>query len=149
MNSINKFSRHRSRKLALQALYQWQMADTDLTELNDQYIIEMNPKKVDIEYFRTLVYGVAQEALELDQTLSGHLDREVDQIGPIELTILRIGTYELKKRLEVPYRVVMNEAIELCKTYGPEQSHKYINSILDKISKETRQLEIQHDNDRV
>ena len=143
MNSINKYSRHRARKLALQALYQWQMAATDLIELNDQYIVEMNPKKVDIDYFRILVDGITQSASALDQTLSGYLDREFEQVGPIELTILRIGIYELKNRLEVPYRVVMNEAIELCKTYGPEQSHKYINGILDKITKETRQLEIQ------
>lgn len=142
MNSISKYSRHRARKLVLQALYQWQLANTDLTELNDQYIIEMNPKKVDIEYFRILVHGITQEAPALDQLLTPHLDRAFDQIGPIELAILRIGTYELSYRPEVPYRVVINEAIELCKTYGPEQSHKYINSILDKLARDIRKMEM-------
>lgn len=143
MSSINKFSRHRARKLVLQALYQWQLADTDLAELNDQYIVEMNPKKVDIDYFRVLTHGITQEAPALDQILAAHLDRAQDQVGPVELAILRIGIYELKNRPEVPYRVVMNEAIELCKTYGPERSHKYINGILDKIARETRKMEIQ------
>ena len=141
MSNIDKFARHRARKLALQALYQWHMADTDLIKLDTEYTLDANPKKVDIEYLQTLIHNVPKHCKELDALSAKHFDRDAEQVGPIELTILRIAAYEFSHRPEIPYKVVINEALELAKIYGPEQSFKYINGILDKVATETRSQE--------
>lgn len=143
MNKVDKFARHRARKLALQALYQWHMADTDLIKLDTQYTLGANPKKVDIEYLQMLIHGIGQKTDELDTLFKPFFDRDAEQVGPIELTALRIATYEFKHRPEIPYKVIINEALELAKIYGPEQSHKYINGILDQVARQLRRTEIQ------
>lgn len=142
---INKFARQRARKLALQALYQWHIAKTNFIDLEKQYLKDTNPKKIDIEYFQMLLHEVSKHAAECDALIQPHCDREQEHIGPIELTILRMGTYELAHRIDIPYRVVINEACELSKIYGPEQSHKYINGILDKVAHMKRRLEIDNE----
>ena len=142
MNKVDKFARHRARKLALQALYQWHMADTDLIKLDTEYTLDANPKKVDIEYLQMLIHGIGKEAKELDAVFTPFFDRDAEQVGPIELAALRIATYEFKYRPEIPYKVIINEALELAKVYGPEQSHKYINGILDQVARQLRNAEM-------
>ena len=102
----------------------------------------MNIKKTDTEYFQTLLRAIPMQATKLDALFTPYLDRAIDDIGPIELSILRIASYELQYGIEIPYRVIINEAIELAKTFGPEESYKYINSILDKVAEKSRSIEI-------
>ena len=135
--------RSRSRRVALQALYQWQMAGHDPQQVETQYLEDENSANLDAEYFQTLFRHIVEEADNLDRHLSPSLDRPIQQLDPIERAILRIGAYELLHCIEVPWRVVINESVELAKTFGAEQSHRYINGILDKLARTTRQLEIQ------
>lgn len=102
----------------------------------------MNPKKSDVDYFQALLRAIPKQASQLDVLFEPYLDRPLNEIGPIELTILRIASYELQYSLEIPYRVIINEAIELAKTFGPEDSYKYINSILDKVAEKSRSIEV-------
>ncbi|MEM7249868.1 MAG: transcription antitermination factor NusB [Pseudomonadota bacterium] len=131
-------ARRRARRAALQALYQWQMTSDESREIIRQFLDEPKMSRADIEYFKALVYGVTQAATELDQQFEDTLDRPLAQIDPIEHAILRIGTFELLERIEVPLRVVINEGVELAKTFGGEQSHRYINGILDKLATKLR-----------
>ncbi|HEX5512929.1 MAG TPA: transcription antitermination factor NusB [Gammaproteobacteria bacterium] len=127
--------RTRARRRALQALYQWQMAGQDLVDIETQFQQEMDMSAVDIDLFRELLHGVPGRVDELDAQFSPLLDRPAEQLDPIERAILRIGTYELEARLDVPCRVVINEAVELAKQFGADQSHRYINGVLDKVAR--------------
>ncbi len=135
-------ARTAARKLALQALYQWQITKQDiaiiemqLLEDPDRLIIQ-SLNKIDIPYFKQLVNGIYQRFTELDTAYTPLLDRNFNQLDPIELAILRIGCYELKYCQDIPFKVAINESVELAKSFGAEQSHKYINSILDKLAKQ-------------
>lgn len=139
---IDKFARHRARKLAVQALYQWQMAKTPLLELDKQFTQDVNHKKVDIHYFQVLIHEIPKQIDALSKHTQPFIDRDPEHIGPVETSILRIATFELQNRPEIPYRVVINEALELSKVFGPEQSHKYVNGILDKVAKTLRATEM-------
>lgn len=127
--------RTRARRRALQALYQWQMAGQDLVTIEAQFQQEMDMSKVDIELFRELLHGVPTQVDTLDASFGPLLDRPPQQLDPIERAILRMGTYELEARIDIPYRVVINEAVELAKQFGAEQSHRYINGVLDKVAR--------------
>lgn len=140
-NSQGARARGKARRLALQGLYQWQLNGTDARELIAELEASQNTKDVDGEYFQELVKGVIGDSAGLQGLFQPHLDRPVEQIDPIERGILLIGTYELKSRIDVPYRVVLNEAMELAKGFGAEDSHKYINAVLDKTSAGLRQAE--------
>jgi N utilization substance protein B len=139
---ISPKARHQARKFAVQAIYQWQLSGDDVNEILVQYLVDMNTKRNDVDYFRELVFAVAQRATHLDELFVKYLDRPLDDIGPIELAILRMASYELNDRLDVPYKVVINEAVELTKIFGAEESHKYVNSILDKTAATLRAVEI-------
>lgn len=128
-------ARHKARKLALQALYQWHMSGGEPQVLVSQYLENSNQKKVDTEYVTTLINRVINEQEELDKEITPILDRPLKDLTPIELTVLRIAVYELEHQLEIPYRVIINEALELTKIFGAEDSFKYINGVLDKIAK--------------
>lgn len=132
-------ARRRARRYALQALYQWHMTQEQSREVIRQFLDEQSMAKVDVEYFKALVYGVIEKAEHLDERFSPLLDRTVSQLDPVELTVLRIGTYELTERIEIPLRVVINEGVELAKTFGGEQSHRYINGVLDRVAADVRQ----------
>jgi len=136
-------SRGRSlaRRYAMQAVYQWQLKgqDEDLVDLH--FIVEKDRNKIDKAYFEELVYQVTERVAELDEEISPLLDRPVLEIDPVERAVLRLGTYEFMSKLDVPYRVVINEAVELSKRYGTENGHKYINGILDKLAKKLRPIE--------
>jgi len=127
--------RSRARRRALQALYQWQVAGQDLGDIDAQFAEEMDMSEVDVEFFREFLYGVPKRVDELDGQYRQYLDRGIEQLDPIERAILRMGTLELCDRLDVPVRVVINEAVELAKQFGAEQSHRYINGVLDRVAK--------------
>ncbi|SCB91445.1 transcription antitermination factor NusB [Gilliamella intestini] len=127
--------RRRARECAVQAIYSWQVSRNDLADVETSFITEQDMKGVDSKYFRELLNGVAKNTAELDDKMTPYLtERSVDELGQIELAILRIALYELMKRQDVPYKVVINEAIELTKTFGAADSHKFVNGVLDKIA---------------
>lgn len=133
-------ARTAARKLALQALYQWQLTKQDISIIQMQLLedpdrlIIQSLSKIDVPYFKQILNGIYQQFNELDAAYSPLLDRKFNELDPIELAILRIGSYELKY-CDIPFKVVINESVELAKGFGAEQSHKYINSILDKLAK--------------
>lgn len=127
--------RTRARRRALQALYQWQMAGQDLADIEAQFQQEMDMSAADMELFHELLHEVPAQLDELDARFVPLLDRPQEQLDPVERAILRMGTYELQARLDVPCRVVINEAVELAKQFGADQSHRYINGVLDKVAR--------------
>jgi N utilization substance protein B len=135
-------ARTNARKAAVQALYQWQMTGQSLVEIERQFIEDERLKDAQKSYFSELFHGVPRNIDLIDQILSEFVDRPIDMIDPVERAILRIGAYEMTNRLDMPYRVVLNESINLAKYFGADGSHKYINGILDKIAQQKRTIEI-------
>ena len=135
-------ARSLARQRALQALYQWQMTGQDLADIDKQFMDEQDMKKVEIKYFQELLHQIPKCLNELDGLSGEVLDRGIEQVDPVERAILRIGIYELQHRIDIPYRVVINEAVELAKIFGAEQGHKYINGILDKVAQKVRAIEV-------
>ncbi len=135
-------ARRRARQLALQALYQWQIAQSPLIQIEAQFRADNDFGKVDDGYFSGIIHGVAGQVSRLDDAMSVVLDRQISQLDPVELAALRIGCFELMNRKDVPYRVVINEAIELAKRFGAQDSHRYINGILDKLAPRLRADEV-------
>jgi len=135
-------ARTNARKAAVQALYQWQMTGQSLVEIERQFIEEDRLKDAQKSYFTELFHGVPKNLAEIDLALTEFVDRPVDMIDPVERAILRIGAYELINRLDMPYRVVLNEGINLAKYFGADGSHKYVNGILDKVAQQKRTVEI-------
>jgi len=128
-------ARSRARQRVLQALYQWQMAKQDILKIEIQFMQEQDMKRVDKAYFKHLLHAIPAKVAQLDLTITPFLDRSLDQLDPIELAILRIGAYELTETDNLPWRVAINEAVELAKRFGAEQSHKYVNGVLDQLAK--------------
>jgi N utilization substance protein B len=137
-------SRTNARKAAVQALYQWQMTGQSLVEIERQFIEEERLKDVQKSYFTELFHGVPKNLEAIDQALTEFVDRPVDMIDPVERAILRIGAYELINRPDMPYRVVLNESINLAKYFGADGSHRYVNGILDKIAQQKRTVEVKN-----
>lgn len=136
-------ARSRARRRALQALYAWQLSGSHMNAVIDQFRHEQDMEIADLEYFEDLLHGVEKHVDELDAALRPHIDREVAQVDPIERAALRLATYELKFRPDVPYRVVINEAIEVTKRFGADHGHSYVNGVLDKLAAELRAVEKQ------
>lgn len=134
--------RSASRRLALQAVYQWQMNQSAVSEIETQFALDQDMASCDKLYFRELLQGVTARAKSLDDLYENLLDRALSELDPIEMAVLRIGAFELSQRLDVPYRVAINESVELAKSFGASESHKYINGILDKLAQHTRREEI-------
>jgi len=134
--------KRRARKLALQALYQWLLSGHDLNEIETQFRVVNNMDKVDGEYFCRLLYGVPTQVDALDSSFSPFLDREVSGLNPIELTVLRIGAFELYHCPEVPYKVVLDESISLTKEFGSQDGHRYVNGVLNNLARQVRAVEI-------
>jgi len=134
--------RSMARRLALQALYQWQVSGQTAADISSQFAEDQNLKGAERGYYEELLAQVPVHADELDAHLQPMLDRPLHEVDPVERAILRIGAYELAYRKEIPYRVVLNEAIELAKVFGGEQGHKYVNSILDGVAKSVRPQEV-------
>lgn len=135
--------RSRARRLAMQGLYEWQMSGNTMERIIAQYVVDQQMRNVDEAYFRELSNGVVEHAAELDQSITAHISRSYDEIDPVEKAVLRLGAYELRFKPEIPYRVVINEAVELAKTFGAEASHKFINGVMDKLAAELRSVEMQ------
>ncbi len=133
-------ARTRARRTALQALYQWELGQQALEDIEAQFRAAQDMRKVDVDYFKELLYQVAGHVDELDAQMAPLLDRPLRQLGPVERAILRIGAYELAFRPELPWRVVIDEGIELAKMFGAEQSHRYVNGVLDKLSGRVREV---------
>ena len=119
-------------------MYQWQVTGQDVPEILGQFLVTQDAAKFDVEYFRELVRGVATSLAALDAALQPYLDRPVEQVDLVERAVLRLGAYELTQHPEIPYRVVINEAVELAKTFGAEQGYRYVNGVLDKLSRSSR-----------
>ena len=139
---MSKGSRHKARVAAVQALYQWQLTEQPPEEIEDHFILDHEMSEIDIKYFDQLVRGVPLHLHELDDHLMPYLDREVEEVDPVERAILRVGAYEFEFHPEIPYKVVLNEAVELAKTFGAEHGHKFVNAVLDKVAAKLRAEEI-------
>lgn len=133
--------RRKARTLVLQALYQWHMTQANIGQIEAEFAADNDLTKVDVSYFRDLLRGIPSQKTDLDSRFSALLDRPVSDVDPIELALLRMGTYEMVNRIDVPYRVVINEAVELAKKFGGTDGHKYVNSILDKLAPRLRPAE--------
>ena len=142
-DGIDPVARSRSRRRALQAVYAWQLSGAGERDLIAQFAHEQAHEIADLVYFEDLVRGVLRHAGELDAALAGHLDRTVEEVDPIERAALRIAAWELRERVDVPYRVVINEAVEATKRFGAEHGHTYVNGVLDKAAASLRSLEAQ------
>ncbi|WP_319557706.1 transcription antitermination factor NusB [Thiomicrorhabdus sp.] len=130
--------RSQSRRVALQALYQWQMTFEEPAVIIRQFQEDQRLNNLDLELFKELFGEVVSQAESLDEIYGSYLDRAVSMIDPVERAIMRLGVYELQNKPEIPYRVIINEAVELAKRFGAEESHKYVNGILDKAAKALR-----------
>ena len=140
---FSPYARSAARQRTLQALYQWQFTGQSTQVIETQFFEEQDMGKVDVPYFQNLLHNIPKYVNQLDEAFMPFLDRDITQLDPIELAILRIGCYELTYCQDVPFKVVINEAVELAKRFGAEQSHKYVNGILDKLAHyqlKTRQL---------
>ena len=134
--------REKARRYAMQALYGWQIANNPLKDIEKFYLTDRNPLKFDLEYFQKLLHGIPAILSEIDAEVTAFIDRPFNALDPIELTILRIAAYELKYSFDVPFRVVIFEAVELAKVFGAIDSHKFINSVLDNMARSFRQAEV-------
>jgi N utilization substance protein B len=141
-SAVNPSARRRARHYGMQALYQWQMTQHALTEIEVQFLTDYDFTKADIDYFHDIIHHVPANLDELEKAFVGYLDRDIGELDPIELALLRLGSYELVKRIDIPYKVVINEAVSLAKKFGATDSHKYINGVLDKLAQQTRAVEI-------
>ena len=138
-----KNMRRRSREFALQGLYQWQLARHDPAIIAAELAEREEFAKSDVAYFRTLLDGVISRADELEALIAPNLDRKFTELSPIERGILLLAGYELLRELEVPYRVIINEAVELAKVFGGTDGYKYVNGVLDKLAPKLREVEVQ------
>lgn len=137
-DGIDPAARSRARRRALQALYAWQVSGTAIPQVINQFQHEQDMEVADQEYFEALVKGVAEHKAALDERLAAYLDRGIEQVDPIERAVLRIAAFELLHRVDVPYRVVLNEAIETAKRFGSDHGHTYVNGVLDRAAAEWR-----------
>lgn len=139
-NLIN--GKRKARKLALQALYQWLMSGSDLYEIEAQFRVINNMEKVDTEFFCHLLYGIPEHVTQLEANLTPFVDREIAGLNPIELTVLRMGAFELIHCPEIPYKVVLDEAIGLAKEFGSQDGYRYVNGVLNNLAQQIRSVEI-------
>lgn len=127
--------------MAMQALYQWQLTQASISQIETEFSVDNDLSKIDIPYFRELVRGVAENSSDLERVIEPYLDRAVSDVDPIELALVKMGSYELQNRLDVPYRVVINEGVELAKKFGGTDGHRFVNGLLDKLAKKLRYAE--------
>tara|TARA_R110002126_G_scaffold69027_16_gene174625 strand:+ start:7270 stop:7674 length:405 start_codon:yes stop_codon:yes gene_type:complete len=127
--------RRKARRLAVQAIYSWQLSQNKVADVEHEFLTEQNTDGVDVAYFRELLTGVASKTSQIDELLKPHLDRNFEEVSPVEKAIVRLATYELTFRKDVPFKVAINEGIELAKAFGAEDSHKFVNGLLDKLVK--------------
>ena len=134
-------AKQRARRFAMQAIYQWHLTQEKFSAIQSKFLAQEEMVSVDTAYFLLLVQGVLKDQEALDKYLQQFLDRPLKELGLVELAILRLGVYELLKCFEVPYKVVLNESIELAKIFGATDSYKFINSVLHRVAQKSRSLE--------
>ena len=134
--------RTRARRYAVQALYEWQVSGNAPKEIEQQFLIEHQTRKFDRPYFKELLIGISEQVKELDDEISPLSERPFKEVDLVEKAILRLGCFELKNRIDIPYRVVINEAIELTKTFGAEEAHRFVNGTMDKLADNLRKAEV-------
>jgi N utilization substance protein B len=137
-----KNPRRRARELALQGIYQWRLTGDDDAQIEKQIRDEKGSGRYDTKFFSGLLRGVLMQHADLEQAVIPHLDRDLAELSPVEFAVLMVGAYELLHHPETPYRVVINEAVELAKTFGGTDGHKFVNGVLDKLAAEVRATEI-------
>ncbi|REL30205.1 transcription antitermination factor NusB [Thalassotalea euphylliae] len=130
--------RRKARELAVQAVYSWQLSGNDINVVEAHFLTENAKRRFDIEYFQQLFRGVTARITQLDSSIAPLVDRPLDEIDHVEKAILRTAIYELSDCQDVPYRVIINEAIELAKAFAADDSHKFVNGVLDKLVKQFR-----------
>ncbi len=137
-----KSSRRRARELALQGVYQWRLTGGDKAQIEKQIREGKGVGRYDAEFFSKLLLGTLTHHADLETAVTRHLDRTMTELSPVEFSVLLLGAYELMHHPEIPYRVVINEAVELAKTFGGTDGHKYVNGVLDKLAAQVRALEM-------
>ena len=135
-------AKQKARRLLVQALYSWELGGTDLETIEVNFHLENDMSKVDSELFKTILFGAPQNLEQIDGAYQKHLDREQEKLDPVSRAILRLSTYELIFSIEVPYKVAINEGVNLAKTFGPTDAFKFINGVLDRVAADTRAVEI-------
>ncbi len=140
--SKNRTPRHRAREFALQGLYQWLLNNEDAGAIDAHIRQAHGFDKADAEHFDVLLHGTIRDVHSLREGLSPLIDRPLDQLSPVEHAALLIGAYELTHHIEIPYKVVINEAVELTKSFGGTDGHKYVNGVLDKFATRVRAPEV-------
>jgi len=138
----NRTPRHRAREFALQGLYQWLLANEDAGAIDANIREAHGFDKADAEHFNALLHGTIKQAQTLRENLAPLIDRPIEQLSPVEHAALLIGAYELANHIEIPYKVVINEAVELTKSFGGIDGHKYVNGVLDKFAAKVRNAEV-------
>ena len=142
MTDVKPAARHRARELALQALYQWQISGYDATNAEARFSAQNHMGKADTGYFHELYKGVSNDAAVLDDLLAPHIGRPVKDVDAVAFNVLRMACWEFKELVDVPYKVVLNEAVDLAKRFGATDAHKFINGSLDKLAGELRSIEV-------
>lgn len=142
MTEIDLKARHKARHFTIQALYQWQLSQENINEIAQQFLLHFKDKRVEIDYFQELTKEIPKKIDELDESFENHLGIPLQDLDAVELAVLRLACYEFKYRLDIPYPVVINEALELAKTFGSVDGYKFINGVLDKVAKVLRPTEI-------
>ena len=137
-----KSPRRRARELALQGVYQWRLTGGEGAQIEKQIRAEKGLGRYDTEFFGNLLGGVLAQHADLEAAVAPHLDRLPAELSPIEFSVLLLGAYELIRHPEIPYRVVINEAVELAKTFGGTDGHKFVNGVLDKLAAQVRAVEV-------
>lgn len=134
--------RRKARHFGLQALYQWTLSGASVPDIEAEFRVDNDFRHTDGEYFSALLRGVTADVESLEMLFAPALDRALDELDPIERNLLRLGTFELRDRIDVPYKVVISEAVALAKKFGATDSHKYVNGVLDKIARDLRTVEL-------
>lgn len=138
----NMAARRKARRLAMQALYQWHLSSSPVNQIEAEFTADHDMAKVDQEYFSEVLRGVPSTLSELDGYIESVTDRSVREMTPVELSILRMGAYELVHRIDVPFKVIINEGVELSKLFGASEGHRYVNGVLDKLAQRLRATEV-------
>lgn len=134
--------RHRARELAVQGLYEWRLSGKPASLIEKATLAEKSLGRYDTALFGVLLRGAVEQHQALDELLAPHLDRALKDLSPVEYAVLLLGAFELAHQPEVPYRVVINEAVELAKTFGGSDGHKFVNGVLDKLAAQLRTVEV-------
>jgi N utilization substance protein B len=137
-----KSQRHRARELALQGIYEWRLSGKSASLIEKGTLEEKSLGRYDTEFFGQLLRGAIAQHEALGARIAPHLDRKLEELSPVEYSVLLLGAFELTQHPEVPYRVIINEAVELAKTFGGSDGHKFVNGVLDKLAAQVRVVEV-------